>query len=257
MKPKDTFDRSIQRSTHFLSIYDLLRNKRRREVSAAWKKKFKQFMNWPLKNQIIRIDGADSFLIIRDKPGLTRDRFEHDYVSEALRAAVVAAISALDRYFHDVVVEKSWKLLSRSPSSVPKKLANLSIPALVTKQALAKMRKDRKSRPGLLVKQAIQNTLHRSTFQNSFEIDDCIGMLGVSPFWSSVAARMPGRPRVQDVKNRLNEIAERRNRIVHEADLVRKIKGKKDTLRDITRTEAARMVTWVTDFIEAADSVVS
>lgn len=257
MTAKSTFDLAIERSDHFLTIYDLLKNQRKRSARSDWSKKFKKFMSWPMKNPIMRVDGKDSMLVLRSpKKGLTYDRFEHDYVSEMLRSAIVAAVSALDRYMHDLTVDRGWTLLSGSEKNIPKSLRDLCIPVLVTTKAMGALRKNIKSRPGSQVKKAMQDVLHKSTFQGSSGIDESLGMLGVKDFWRNLAEEMPGNWDAKKLKKRLNGIVKRRNQIVHEADLERKISAKKDTLRAIKRKESNDTVQWIIDFVAAVERIV-
>ncbi|MBI3301966.1 MAG: hypothetical protein HYZ72_07805 [Deltaproteobacteria bacterium] len=81
-------------------------------------------------------------------------------------------------------------------------------------------------------------------------------MLGIKDFWSVVASKMPGKPSKEDVMKQLREIATRRNQIVHEADLVRKIKSKQLTLREVKHAEAKNIVDWTKNFVGAIEQVV-
>lgn len=253
MSAKSTFDTAIARSSHFLTLYDLLHNKRKRKVRSDWSEKFKKFMNWNKSISIIRIDGKDSMLIVKTEKGLTYDRFDHAYVSELLRSSVVAAVSALDRFMHDLVLEKCWGLLSGPESGLPKELKNLSIPVIEAKKAIDRVRKDGTARPGYQIKRAIQMVLHESTFQGPNGIETCGRMLGIKDFWGEVVKNMLNAPAKGDIIDELTRIVRRRNQIVHEADLERKIKSKKDTLREITRAEAQKAVEFVTGIVAAID----
>jgi len=255
MSAKSTFDIAINRSEHFLTIYDLLHNQRKRAVKSNWTRNFKLFMGWKIRDPITRIDGKSSMLIIQNMPQLKPSHFDHNYVSELLRASVVAAVSALDRYMHDLVLENSWKLLSKSEANIPKELKKLNIPALEVKRALTKIKKDPKARPGNQIKKAIQVELHSSTFQGSGGIDKCVALLGVANFWTNVSNLIQGNPGSKAVQDQLNKIVNRRNQIVHEADLERKISSKKDMLRDITRKNANDYVTWIRQFVSAVDQL--
>jgi restriction system protein len=174
-----------------------------------------------------------------------------------LRAALVAAVSAIDRYFHDIVVEHAWALLSKKEDDVPKELQKLSIPVLEAKKALAKLHSDRSSRPGYIVKKAIQDVLYRQTFQNPDDIARAGQMLGIKDFWRKVAGKISGGSTSERVTASLRALARRRNQIVHEADLIRKTKAKKTTLRDITEKEAADWINWTEQFIAAVHATVS
>ena len=81
-------------------------------------------------------------------------------------------------------------------------------------------------------------------------------MIGIQDFWASAANNMNGTPEKKDVMDRLRQITTRRNEIVHEADLVKKIKAKKLTLREIERAEAAGAIDWLKDFVAAIDQVI-
>ncbi|MGI9483458.1 MAG: HEPN domain-containing protein [Hyphomicrobiales bacterium] len=255
-KEKQTFDLAIARAEHFLILYDITKNRRKRSVRSDWSQNFKSCMNWKQSDTIMRIDGKDSVLILRTPPeGLTSENFEHDFASELLRSALVASVSALDRYMHDIVVNRALQLLNGPKKDVPKKLKNLDLPISVTFDAMKKLRSDRNSRPGNQVKKAIQDRRHRQTFQSTSGIDNCAALLGKSGIWSQVGTRMSISMDPDPPQRELNKIVKRRNQIVHEADLERKISAKKDTLRKIERKDAAGAIGLISDFVNAADGI--
>jgi hypothetical protein len=258
VKPKTVFAERAKRSEHLLVLFDLLGDTRARNVREDWAAKFRDLMHWPKSEALVRVDGKDksSTLVFKASVGIDRSHFAHDYLTELLRAAVVAGVSATDRYFHDVVVYHSWKLLSRKDEEVPKELRQLSIPALTTRRAVEKMKSKPRARPGLVVKMAIQESLHRRTFQDPNDVHWASQLLGVKDFWGEVAKRMPGSPSKGDVQATLRTIVRRRHQIVHEADLHRKVKTKVPTLRELTRAEAEKWVRWLRDFVQAADDAI-
>ena len=220
--------------------------------------KFKEFMHWPAGEEITRIDGKDknSMLILRSSVGIDRKHFSDEYTGEILRSAIVASISALDKYMHDIVVEKCWALLSGPENKIPKELASLKVPVLAAKKALDKLRSSDSARPGSQIKLEIQEMLHREfTFQNVHGIEKGAKILGISDFWGQVASNMPGTPTKGEVQRQLTKVARRRNKIVHEADIVRKISAKAITQNKIERAEAHDSVMWVNDFVKAMDIV--
>ncbi len=258
VKSKDTFDFAYKRAKHYLTLYDIVHNSRQRAARSDWLESFKRFMRWPLGEDIVRIDGkgGNSLLILKEELGIDREHFAHDYASELLRSAIVAAISALDRYMHDYVVEKSWSLLSRPEKDIPKELKKIRIPVLATKKAVEKIRSDDSSRPGSLIKKEIQNVIHREfTFQKKDDIQKGARMLGVENFWGKVAAKMPGNPSKGEVQDALSKVAKRRNQIVHESDIVLKISARKISQREIKHSEAEGFVKWVGHFVTAMDQV--
>lgn len=259
MKPKDGFESAMKRVDHLLRLYDVLRNTRSRAIRSDWAASFLDLMHWPGSEAIVRVDGKNkqSLLILRPSLGLDHTSFTHDYLSELLRSAVVATASALDRYMHDLVLQHSLALLRRPEGSIPPELKKLSLPVLATKRALEKLRDDVKARPGHLVKAALQEHLHRDhTFQRPDDLTRAAKMLGVEDFWSQVSQLMPGTPEKGAVIAKLRTIATRRNQIVHEADMHRKTKARKITLRDISRSTADDMCAWTRDLVSAIDQVV-
>lgn len=259
MEPKRAFDAALARAEHFLTLYDLLHDTRSRQVRRGWAGKFKGLMRWPASENIVRIDGKDrnSILILREALEIDRPFFTNEVLSELLRSALVAAVSALDRYLHDLVVEHSWKLLSRGQADIPPELMKLQLPILTTKKALKKLRGDPKSRPGYIVKKAVQEHLHKHyTFQKPDSVLIACRMLGVKDFWACVASEMPGTPGKEEVISALKDIATRRNQIVHEADLVLKIKAKSVTMRPIRLAGTRKQVDWISSFVAAIDRVV-
>ncbi len=259
MAATDNFQAAIERAEHLITLYDLLHDTRTRRVRADWSSKFKKLMRWPDGEQICRIDGAgkNSMLILRESVDLDNSQFSHDYLTELLRSAVVAAISALDRYLHDLVVENCWKLLSKAEDQIPAELKKIKIPLMVTKKSIEKLRQSTEARPGTIVKKAIQEQLHREfTFQKPDSVIRASKMLGITDFWRRVSAKMDGSPSDQQVKKKLTEIADRRNQIVHEADIKRKTRDRGISLRDIKAGTTKDWVAWISDLGAAIDLVV-
>jgi len=258
MTPKTGFDSALARAKHLLRLYELICDTRQRGVRADWAAAFKEVMHWPAGEQVVRVDGKDrqSVLVFREQCGIDREHFAHEYLSELLRSSVVASISALDRLMHDLVVQNAWKLLSKKESEVPGKLKALSLTAFDARKALEHLRKDPHSRPGNLIKVAIQEKLHRDyTFQTPDSVLLASQMLGIEDFWTKVAAKMYGNPPKQDVIKMLSTIAKRRNQIVHEADLIRTSRHQ-PSLREIAFAHADEWVNWMDAFGSAINTVV-
>lgn len=197
MTPKTGFSAALERAKHQLKLYELICDTRQRSIRSDWAASFRRTMRWPANEKIVRVDGSNSnsIMVFRESCGVSRKDFGHKYVSELLRNAVVASISALDRMLHDHVVKHSWKLLSYKEEQVPKKLGALGISALDVRKALEKLRRDNKSRPGNAIKSAIQERLHRDyTFQSPDGVLQAAQMLGINDFWGKVALEMPGHP---------------------------------------------------------------
>ncbi|HPN95637.1 MAG TPA: HEPN domain-containing protein [bacterium] len=255
----ETFESAIVRTRRMLDLYDILCDTRQRDVRDDWAKSFKECMHWPNAEKIVRIDGKDkkSLLILRQELAISREQFAHEYVSELLRSCIVSAVSALDRYLHDLVVERCWPLLNQPVENIPKELRNVRIPILQGMSATERLRKDPKARPGHVFKKAVQDILHEETFQSSREVEKAAGMLGIKDFWGQVASCMPSYNQKKLAKkpiiDELNRIVARRNKIVHEADIERQLKGRDVKLRDIKPAEAKIIVDWLDTFVHAID----
>ena len=256
MQPIDGFELAMERADHLIRLYEILYDNRYRKVRRDWADRFKRFMNWPVGEAICRIDGDDSLLILRESAGIDNSHFTHDYLSELLRASIVAAVSALDRYLHDLVVHHSWKLLSQAEDDVPNELQKISLPVLVTKRALEKLRRSPEARPGGIVRKAIQEHLHRDfTFQKPDSVMRAGKLIGVSDFWRKVADEMPGNQTDKKVRARLAKIARRRNKIVHEADVHLSSRRKEVSIREISYKTSKGDVAWIRKLVVAIDAV--
>ena len=259
MRPIGSFNGAIKRSQHLLHLYTLLQDTRQRSVRADWAENFNRLMHWPASEKIVRVDGKgrNSVLILRDRVGIDRDQFAHDYLCELLRSAVVAAVSAMDKYLHDIIVDKAWKLLDQGEENVPKELRKVNIPITTAKKALKHLKINPTARPGTIVKSAIQEQLHQTTtFQNPSSVLQAGKMLGIGDFWGKVSNELPGNQSKNDVIGTLQKITHRRNQIVHEADQIRRTRAHKITLRDLSFNQAEKWVIWIEAFIKSIDSVV-
>jgi HEPN superfamily RiboL-PSP-like protein len=204
----------------------------------------------------MRIDGENSMLIIKEpKEGLTYKKFTHDYSSEILRAALVAAVSAFDKYMHDAAVIKCYKLLTGAQKDIPRKLKDFETPTFEAFEAMKAIRKDASSRPGSSLKKALQKKLHRMTFQSASDVDSCIALMGVSKFWSRLATEIKGGSTSETLKKELNGFVKRRNSIVHEADIERKISSAKVSYNEIKKTHATDAIAYVKKFVDSADTI--
>lgn len=258
MTPETGFIAAVARAKHLLQLYELICDTRKRGVRADWSASFKQIMHWPSDEKIVRVDGKnrDSILLMRESCGIDREHFAHDYSSELLRSAVVASVSAIDRLLHDLIIQHSWKLLTQKEADIPKKLQAISISVVDTKKALDHLRRDKSSRPGNLVKQAIQEKIHRDfTFQTPDSIFQASQMLGIKDFWGKVVEAIDSDTSKSDLLATLSKITKRRNQIVHEADLIRTSR-RDPSLREISYADAEKWVNWMASFGLAVSTVV-
>jgi len=258
--PKDAFDFAIARARHQLTLYDILHDSRQRNIRRDWKERFCEFMRWPKSEKIVRVDGASkqSMLILRESVGLTRSEFAHEYLSEILRGVVTASVSALDRYIHDQVTDKSLQLLRRAEADVPKELRQIKVPLLTAKRSMEKLRGDSSARPGALLKAELREILHKEeTFQSVASVEKGAKMLGIRDFWGRILAELPRFSSKGEVQEELRAVTHRRNQIVHEADLIIQERPRDTKLRDIGRSDAENALAFVEEFVFGVDRLVA
>lgn len=266
MLPKDNFKGSLEKAEHFIFLYKLVHNTRSRSVKKPWGDAFKKSVYWGKRDNITRIDGeiivgikkvGKSILVFQEAAGIDGDRFSHDYASELLRAALVFGVAATDRYFHDVVIHYSSKILNRKDEDVPKRFKKIKISVIEANRAVMKRVRDPKARPGHILKKAIQDELFHLTFQGSNEIDTAVNMLGIKDFWGKISGIKHSLGTAQELKNYLDEYAHRRNQIVHEADRYKGPKQRYFNVRDIKFKYVQDYVEWLKDFIVIVDEVIT
>lgn len=247
-----------------MRLYEGLTNRRTRGIRSDWKASFCKLMHWPKNSAIQRIDSKDAVLILRDGCSLKAKDFHSDELQELLRGALTLCVSALDRYMHERIVKKIIAALKKPPVRDGKRThlreqREFSIPALVALQVAQRVVASKKTkvakriRPANEVRNAIQDALHKRTFQSWRELEDGFRLIGISGL-SGALQPLYGTP-IQPVQNHLNKIAQKRNRIVHEADLVRHRRGGKTRLHPITAVEVRTTITFLDDLVAKLETV--
>lgn len=255
MRPKDAFDATMRRVERLLHLYDLLLNQRERGIRKDWEQRFKKFMRWPVTEKIHRIDGKHSLLILRQGADVSPTEFRHDELSELLRAALVTAVSALDRYCHEMLVEKVMTVVRKSEKGWPGALKKMRVPLRVVKD-VAVMGRNGDRRPMNLVRRALREQFHRElTLQRPNEIAEAFSMVGVGDLWRGVAGHMGKVESGKSVKERLDGIVTRRNKIVHEGDLKVHQRGGRPRLNAIKVDQVREDVMWLRKMVEALEKV--
>lgn len=257
MRPKEAFDKTMQRVDFLLHLYGLLLDKRRRATRSDWAKRFKKFMRWPSSEKIYRIDGrGGALLILRQQANLTPQQFRHDELSELLRAAIVTSVSALDRYCHEVLVAKIMQKIRRSQRHWPPALKNVKIPLAAVKEVVLKAR-EKEARPMNVVRRALRKQFHRElTLQRPEAIAKALAMTGIDQLWKNVATEMGGSEKAEEIIRRLQRLVEWRNRIVHEGDLKVHQRGGRVRLNEIRYNEVWREIDWLRKVVDALYKVV-
>ncbi len=251
---KSIFDCAVHRAKNLCYIYGLVHKTRAVSNSAAIVKDCKKYLNFNKKDVLftLRGKGADreeSLLFIKNPPANTSaDDFDHDNASELLRSAIVSAVSALDRYMHEITNTKCSYLLRKRPKTIPAALLKLEKSATATLKGANPISKTAQ-------RKLIREKLHEKTMQGSGQIDICLQLIGMSGFWNAIASNMGSNLTAKDVKERLNNIVKRRNQIVHEADLIIKPKLANIKLREISREDVEHQIKFIVTFVEKADAL--
>jgi len=153
----------------------------------------------------------DRLLLIAREAAQVSDTFFHEHnLALLLRQAVVAACSALDAYFNDKFRDNVMTVLLAKRRYAPKELRNLvmTFDDYLSLESWAD--------PNQRLQQILERNLERKTFSSANGITEIADILGIRDFWDQVARECRERP--SDLRRRIDEIAARRNDIIHRAD---------------------------------------
>lgn len=236
MNPIDAYNDTAARARVFLLYHDGLMNTRRRRIRKDWKSSFLQIMHWPAAKNIERVDSKDAVVILKDGASLTQDHFSAAYLDDMLRASLTFAVSALDRYVHERVIKGIVKALKSG--TLIKEQEEFSVPVLtaiqISEEALKAHKTGKNIRTANIVRKKVQDLLHKRPFQSWREIEYAFRLLGVT----NLSGQLQSAYRVGNmnpIKDQLNQIAARRNSIVHEGDLVKHERGGMVKMQPISR----------------------
>ena len=169
------------------------------------------------------------------------------------RMALALGVAALDTYLH-------WAIRRTDLATMPKKLAKLGVTFgdLVTMgQKSVEARKQKiDDRPTTRARNVLNDKLLTITFQTAQQVEDALAMLGVDKSWTKLSAVMSPPATPEELKTRLNNLAHRRNKIVHEGDLRRLVRPQAVAHEEIEHSTVDEDLTWIRAFIEALTKVV-
>jgi len=140
-------------------------------------------------------------------------------VADLYRAAWVQAVAALDHWIHREIYARGARLIGQPVETQPRKLREFKI-------AIERVHAVRRGETRLEdeLEAAMRERLGWVSYQNTDKIKEGLAHVTDARLWPEVAARMgsttaPGSITERIVRESLAQIAERRNKIVHEADL--------------------------------------
>ncbi len=256
--PFDFFENAFDRAQHLIDIYDLLLNQRERAARSDWSARVAPIFGWGRNERICRVDGNGATLLIREECGWEMSHFEHEWLAELLRAGLAFAVSAFDRYIHDLVMERFIRGVQRPIEDMPKALRTYSLPLSVTEECIRSALEPRHSgqvtRPRTILKPRFRRALRKETFQGYDQVAQAFGLMGLNKVWSKVAKEM--KTTSKEMRDCLNEIVNRRNKIVHEADTRQLERPQSINLNEIDTVAVQKDMDWLYKLAEAIDSVI-
>lgn len=258
MTPKDAYQAVSRRARRSLLLHDGLINLPKRRIRSDWQSTFSRLMRWPQDATTERVDSKDAIIILRENSNLTPNDFTRESLDDLLRAALTFGVSALDRYVHERVVRGIIRALRGRDLLGPQKgLAMPVVFTLETFEVITRARRQNQAvRPANEVRKRIQDLLHTKPFQSWDQIKQAFQLLGARRFQTQVEQAFPGgRLNADGIRKQLNDIVDRRNRIVHEGDLIRRARGGAGGEQPISKAYVANSLDFLDDLVDSLDSV--
>ena len=256
MTAKDAYDHTTERARRLLRLHDGLINLRRRKIRKDWQESFCRLMRWPLTSKIDRVDSRDALIVLRDGSSLTPHDFSADALDDLLRSALTFGVSALDRYVHERIVKGIIVALKKTSLNRPQE--EFSIPAVLALRAADAVRRagteGKQARPANELRGRIQELLHLRPFQSWKQIEEAFKLIGIG----GLAGKLQAGYGVGDftpTREQLDGIVDKRNRIVHEGDLVRHKRGGAARTNKVSRKYVEESLDFLDGFVAQLEAV--
>ncbi|WP_155984734.1 hypothetical protein [Saccharomonospora piscinae] len=173
--------------------------------------------------------------------------------ADVRRMALALGVAALDTHLHWIIRRVEFKAL-------PKSLAGLTVPFgdLVDMAAtsVAARKSGVQDRPNVRVRNALNEKLLTMTFQSARQVEQALNMAGVERCWTKLASAFHPPTTSSTIKQKLDDLSHRRNKIVHEGDLRRLARPRTVTHEPMDRRDVDMDLAWLNHFIAALDQVV-
>jgi hypothetical protein len=179
------------------------------------------------------------------------DELPKGVAEDLVRTALVMGVAAIDTYLHAAVLRtvRAW----RPTASLAKLEIRFNELCLLVERVAKDRREDANSRPWVRVKDALQERLLKVTFQSSREVETALAMCGVKKGWNKITTER--KIGATALKQRLDPLVHRRNRIVRESDQQRTSRPRGMRLESIDPGRVKRDLNWVDRLIAAIDAV--
>jgi hypothetical protein len=169
------------------------------------------------------------------------------------RVALAMGVAAIDTHMH-------WLIRNIDLSKpLPRNLGAISVPFAevveMGNKSIAARKLNKHDRPTVRARNAMNDALLRMTFQSSSGVKSAMDMLGVRDLWGELSrAIRPIEPKAEIIAH-LDDLAKRRNSVVHEGDLRRLLRPRTISREAILSTEVVTELNWIRAFLKAVDSV--
>lgn len=200
----------------------------------------------PLQAALDVLDRAENLLTLDNNgaPELLRQ--------DLRRQSWAMASAAIDTYFHWLV-----RKADLGAGTLTNALKKLDVPfgdlVEMARDGVVARREGIANRPIVTARNVLYERILQDTYQTPRGIETAMSLRGISGYWAAIAAEM-GEP-AGEIKKRLNSLAYRRNKIVHEGDIQRQSKPRAVKHNSIEETEIRDELSWVRRFINAVGKV--
>jgi hypothetical protein len=232
MKLCDIFAAAVQSSDLLLSYYNALCAKPGKKPKQPWVDKFyeNRVVYWPKGSSFWHASCRDKNLLVvgNDNATIPECLFYSESLEVLLRTALVMVMAAVDKILHEAISANFGTLLSNGDLD-----SLVNIPLSSSYQIAIKSREGRggdgmsKARPGHMFKEKVLVELYKRTFLSSQQLERVSSACGMKSVFTEYSRSSGQTESPQRLKQRWNDLYERRNAIAHECDMVRKKKTKK------------------------------
>ncbi|MGW5880295.1 hypothetical protein ACWFMI_27495 [Nocardiopsis terrae] len=169
-------------------------------------------------------------------PGVNYGDLAAAHPEDLYRAAWSQAVSALDHWLHEEVLEHAVALVRSEERPLPERLAKLRMPFATVEQMTD-------NSVGSVFAEFIAEEIRRDTYQRSKGVSEGLRLithLNAQQIWERIAEGLGVTAAA--ARDRQDRVVDRRNRIAHQADL------DSDGLRTpMSAAEVEEAVTWIED----------
>lgn len=135
------------------------------------------------------------------------------YTSDAHRAAIVLAVSALDAFIRDLILARTRTLLANKTTALPQPLSDHIRKFIKDEELLEAARKDDLMER---VEKAFRADFDRRSFQGTKNIEEILRIVGYVDIFHEVAAKASVNE--DSLRSDLNRFTQRRHAIAHRGD---------------------------------------